>query len=138
MLAFVQSKPYGFREQINDDRTQRTLYMVERQALPQRFGLIVGDCVHNLRGVLDHLVFNLPRAAGTDPSWEGRSQFPICDDSDKFAGRRNDTLGVDPLARAVVEELQPYFEGITRWVSPSGISVNCRIWISTDSCTRLP
>ncbi len=111
MLAFEQSKPYGVREQINDDRTERTLYMVENQATPQRFGLIVGDCVHNLRGVLDHLVFNLPRVTGTNPHWVGWSQFPICDDSTKLAGRWKDTLGVDPLALAVVEELQPYFGG---------------------------
>jgi hypothetical protein len=111
VAAFEQNSPYGVREQIDEDRTQRTFYMVEKHRLPERIGLMIGDCIHNFRCALDHLVFNLPRHARTNPRWEGTSQFPICDDHTKFAARRNDTLGVDPTTLAVMESLQPYCGG---------------------------
>ena len=111
VAAFEQNKPYGFREQIDKDRTQRTFFMVEKHRVPEQIGLMIGDCIHNFRCVLDHLVFNLPRAHGTNARWEGMSQFPICDDSTRFAGMRSDMLGLDPTTRAVIESLQPYFGG---------------------------
>ena len=102
--------PYGYRSEINDDRTCITLYLQERRIVPRDFGLIVGDCVHNLRSALDHLAYALPRAAGTDPRWEKWSQWPIFDDPNDFAGAAKRWLcGVDGGAVAGIETCQPYY-----------------------------
>jgi len=82
--AFEQSHPYTFRDEVNPDRTQRTLFLVERRPFPDAVGLMIGDCIHDLRCALDHLVFNLPRGPGTDARWEQWSQFPISNDPEEF------------------------------------------------------
>ena len=112
LAAFQNGNPYTVHHQMNHDRREVTYYLVVVREAPARLGLMIGDCVQNLRSALDHLVFNLPRAAGTDPKWERGSQFPICDTPDGFAGIVNRyLLGVDPAAITAVERLQPYDGG---------------------------
>jgi hypothetical protein len=80
---------------------------------PPIIGLLIGDCVHNLRSALDHIVYALiatnPLRGGAAPS--AKAQFPICDTR---AGYRHqiDKLkrldGIPDAVAALIATLQPY------------------------------
>lgn len=82
------------------------------------WGTIVGDCLHNLRCALDHIVWEL--SDGPNGNAPRASEFPIFDDRDKFLKRRPngkpDTFsglrkieGVDDTnARTAIRGLQPF------------------------------
>lgn len=75
-----------------------------RQALPARFGLILGDYVGNLRAALDHAVYGL---AGTQAG--SHNAFPTEGDGKSFANRAKDALrGVPEPIRALIESMQPF------------------------------
>jgi hypothetical protein len=112
LAEWTETNPYMLHFEMHDDRRQVAVKLAVLREPPTELGIIVGDCVHNLRGVLDHLAFTLPRSAGTDPRWEEWSQFPICDAPTGFkSSAPRYLLGVDPNAVTAVEGLQPYFGG---------------------------
>src|SRR6202043_2947882 len=51
---------------------------------PARWGALVGDCVHNLRSTLDHIVWDLSGGTGNAPD---DSEFPVFIDFLKFFQR---------------------------------------------------
>jgi hypothetical protein len=72
------------------------------------WGLVIGDCVHNLRGALDDTVWlltpdSIRRANPKTP------QFPIFDDMDAYRKRGESRIAdIDPAAKAIIESFQPY------------------------------
>jgi hypothetical protein len=75
-------------------------------------GLVVGDCVHNMRSALDHIVYQLvlsnpKRPAGT-PNIS--TQFPLADTLEGYKGQvdRGRIRGVRDDAAALIDLLQPY------------------------------
>jgi hypothetical protein len=77
---------------------------------PPILGGILGDYVHNLRSVLDHLAWELVLAAGNDPRPGPRgTRFPIY--AEKPPEGVDIVPGVDPNALALVESFQPYHMG---------------------------
>jgi hypothetical protein len=92
----------------NSTRTEITLYLEERANPSPLLALLIGDCVNNLRGTLDHLVFHLPRAIGTPPKWEKDSMFPICETPADFANAQRRFAGISSAALQSLEGLQPY------------------------------
>jgi hypothetical protein len=77
---------------------------------PLHLGVIVGDFLHNLRCVLDHLVWQLVELNGQEPTRQ--NQFPIFDSPEayeKAAGRY--LRGVAPDHMALIETFQPYHLG---------------------------
>jgi hypothetical protein len=108
---FGEQEPYGLRHEVNPDRTQVTTYLTVLREPPPVLALLIGDCVQNLRGALDHTVFQLPRAAGTPARWQQTSQFPIADDATRFQNARPQYAGITAGALAVLEQSQPYFGG---------------------------
>lgn len=93
--------------------------------LLRRWGVIVGDAIHNLRGALDHLVWQLSlhKREGRKPRNPGTVKFPICKVPDPELGRPEDFRGgkkealwdVLPRHRAIIEDSQPYkrWHGLT-------------------------
>jgi hypothetical protein len=80
---------------------------------PTIIGLLVGDCIHNLRSALDHVVYAListnPAGAGNPPS--ERAMFPICDTRAGYVHQVKKLHRLDGLPEAVaalIESLQPY------------------------------
>ncbi len=82
-----------------------------------RWGLIVGDAIHNLRGALDHLAWalSLHGRDGRDPRNPTTVQFPIRKGPDPnrrpedFRGGRKEALwDVLPHHRAIIDNSQPY------------------------------
>ena len=105
--------------------------------------LIAGDCIHNLRASLDNLALELAlayaRGKALSSDVEGNSAFPIfSNDIANFPRSRKIfnkmTRGIDPRAKAIIEELQPYKRG-------DGFR-NDRLWqinqLSNEEKHRLP
>lgn len=78
---------------------------------PVRFGVILGDVIHNLRSALDHLIWQVTLLDGGTP--DRNTQFPIIAEGqhefDTEAKRRIPDLS--PEHRAVVQKVQPYHAG---------------------------
>lgn len=78
---------------------------------PLRFGVILGDCVHNLRSALDHTMWQVTLLDGNIP--DGNTQFPIASKSEsqfeRMANRR--IPGLSAKHRALVKQAQPYNAG---------------------------
>jgi len=127
---YFQGNPGKLVREPNSPADNPTFTFVAREEIPARFGLIVGDCLQNLRSSLDYLVWELVLAAKNTP---GRhNMFPICSDPKTFKqalGKRNRLLGVHPDAAAEIEALQPYhlgkdFEKAVLWVLEDLTNVN--------------
>lgn len=81
-----------------------------------RWGVMLGDALHNVRSALDHLVWQLVLLNGQQPT--RANQFPICDsekeylgDGGKRKGKQQACLqGVKPEHVKLIDERQPYLE----------------------------
>ncbi len=75
---------------------------------PLRFGIILGDCVHNLRSSLDVLMWQLVLLRGGTPS--RRTQFPIFVRRASYRTRAPAMIeGVHRRDRGALERLQPFY-----------------------------
>ena len=84
---------------------------------PESLPLLIGDCVHNLRSALDHLMWQLVVANHKKPS--NKTQFPVSVDSDDFWRRAGDDMaGAHPEVKVRIEALQPYLS----WTWPARTS----------------
>jgi hypothetical protein len=88
----------------------RRFLRVEIKDLSDRAYLLVGDFAHNLRSVLDHIVYSLVvKTTGEIPDSKA-IQWPVLMAVDqKTFGRQ--TKGVPDAATAIIEGLQPYHAG---------------------------
>jgi hypothetical protein len=72
-----------------------------------RYGVVVGDVVHNLRSALDHAVWQLVLSNGGAP--DRRTVFPILRSTREYQERGRAALhGVSPTAESFVEAVQPF------------------------------
>jgi len=79
--------------------------------VPDSLPILIGDCVHNLRAALDHLVWQLAIANNKTPN--ASNMFPICNTPQGFQAQlaKDRLQGVYPNARSAIEALQPYSTG---------------------------
>jgi hypothetical protein len=81
---------------------------------PLRWGVILGDCVHNLRSALDHLICQVTLLDGGTMDDCAEAQFPIASKSEQqfenMADRRLPACFSDKH-RAMVREPQPFHAG---------------------------
>jgi len=109
--AWFKSSPYRIARHVNVERTRYSLVvsLVSNPPL-ERWSLIVGDCAHNLRSALDHLVYAI--ATKQSPTGRLRSErtiaFPISDSVGDFNRARWRIKEVSEPVRTAVETLQPY------------------------------
>jgi hypothetical protein len=99
----------------NADATEHSLIFSWIEEPPiERWGLLIGDCLHNLRSSLDHAVYGLAAAnSGADPPPHADAlAFPVCDTDalfkDALGRHRLGSLASDVNLRAAIEGLQPY------------------------------
>jgi hypothetical protein len=79
---------------------------------PAVIGLLIGDCVHNLRSSLDHIVYALIQTNGATPT--DRTMFPIRDTEIGYSHQINKLKRIDGIPTTVatlIERLQPYHTG---------------------------
>jgi hypothetical protein len=88
-----------------------------------RLGVVVGDCLYNLRSALDHLACRLVEVHGGTVT--SRTQFPIVDKRRKDKAGKYVPLtidgGISAAALATIESLQPYQRGGTAEQHPLSI-----------------
>jgi hypothetical protein len=84
-----------------------------REEPPLRWGVILGDCVHNLRSALDHLICQLTMLNGGTVVDCAQTQYPIASKSEAQFERMADRRipGLTPKQRAIVKMTQPYQAG---------------------------
>lgn len=80
---FATKKPYAFHV-ITEYGSNRSHDVEWLREPPLRWSAIVGDCVHNLRSALDHIVWALSGGDGNAPS---HAEFPIFIDEEKYLKR---------------------------------------------------
>ena len=106
--AFLRSHPCTVRPQFNPN-TRYTDYVVEHvDEVPTTLVLILGDAVHNLRAVLDHIAAALVRANGQTKT----DIFPICDSESRFQdwGMRR-IKRMSPADQERIRFIKPYLGG---------------------------
>jgi hypothetical protein len=93
-----------------DDSYSAILHNVPQ--VSREWGLILGECLHNARGALDHLVAALVTIAGGEVGT--RHQFPICRDPEEWQSQVTPRRGdgrlafIEPTHVAIIESVQPY------------------------------
>lgn len=110
LLTFAESNPFTFS--IEDDPcsvNQQLMWARPRERFPtDKWGVLVGEFVHNVRSALDHLVYQFSTLADGDPK-RRLLQFPIFDDAAAYRGQeRNYLAGVPDPLKEIIEWCQPY------------------------------
>jgi hypothetical protein len=117
---YVESKPYDVLPQADKKDGAFVFRFGRVPEPPLRFGVIVGEVVHDMRSSLDHLVRQLFRREKTIPP--DNSQFPICEIK-AATSRRGDTRhawsrdaprflrGLSAGMCALIQGFQPYRRG---------------------------
>ena len=116
--TFVNDDPYTVEIERNMDVNpwEFTLYATPTRSPRIGFGSVVGDAVNNLRGALDHLVWNLSDLySGPPPAdpipwgpWR-KTSFPVVLDKTNWSSRSRNALRlVDPRLLTDFEALQPF------------------------------
>lgn len=106
-------EPQPFRCSIYD-AGRKHVYRADNPPRPHPdTGVILGDCVHNLRSALDHLAWELVRISERGPG--RRTQFPILDSAPmqrRCLVKRQVPVTIRPSVREeirrLVEHVQPY------------------------------
>jgi hypothetical protein len=115
VLAWGNPNPHRFVTEVDPDsnagfQRYRHVVRIERPLPSGDLSVILGDCVHNYRCVLDHLIWDLSvRHSRGQPVRPTSIGFPISGDATKYT--RQGLHAVAPAVAAEVERLQPYHSG---------------------------
>lgn len=112
MIRRYVQRDCGVRTEFNP-KTNEIDVVVRIPEPPPLVGLLIGDCVHNLRAALDHIVYALIKTnPARPPNTPNRStMFPIRDTREGYESQVNKLqrlAGLPDNAAAVVRALQPY------------------------------
>jgi len=108
---WTESKPYSILQKSDPEGCRHTLVLELKRPFPaDKWSLIAGDCIHNLRCALDHLVYALAvKNSGTNPPQDAnRLQFPIASSLEQFEKQRDRIKGLSDKAQTFIEQRQPY------------------------------
>ena len=111
IALFLETQPYAVRFEIDEHTAQKVARIYVNGEPPSiKWGLMIGDCVHNMRSALDHLAWEL-----SGPKPPPKTEFPIFHDGKKFQSRESGgglykIRGIkDTKARALIESVQPCY-----------------------------
>jgi hypothetical protein len=106
LAAYLGPKPYTIRRD-EDPVTGLSFWITLRTEPPEDIALAVGDCIHNLRSALDHVVYELScHTAGKHVPDTG---FPILLNPQKWKSISGQQLRAVPgPALKRIEQLQPF------------------------------
>jgi hypothetical protein len=114
LSAWHSNDPYIVSSN-NDADGSRYGFLVEIKTQPQleRWSLIAGDCIHNLRSALDTALYAVAvrENHGFDPPPNASTlQFPICDVPEALAEQmsRRKLVDLSTKAQVWIERAQPY------------------------------
>lgn len=108
----MATNSYITRPVISPDKTGYSIvaYLTGKEPPLQSWTLVAGDCLHNLRCALDHLVYAIAvhQSGANPPPDQSKLQFPIADNRANF---QNSTFRVASLSapvQAAIDAVQPY------------------------------
>jgi hypothetical protein len=113
-VAEWQSHPLSAHGEISEDRRKYKLVLDDFPVVPpvELWGMLIGDCVHNLRSALDNLCFSAARLKRDPPADPRGIQFPIFDTREPYEGNAARTLKQLPDAAVrLLEHFQPFQKG---------------------------
>ena len=106
---FLKSNPYPVKKHVDEStHTYRFDMQVRREPPKIELGLLIGDCVHNMRAAIDHVAWSLATAHSGEDLDDKDTLFPIALDPSKFRNARHRIARMSPRARALVRWLQPF------------------------------
>jgi hypothetical protein len=108
--AWTENGGYAFSRTQNHDLTEHRFHVCfNRQPDLVRWGLIAGDCAHNLRSALDHVAWECASRHGEPPDG---TEYPIFRDKARYLAERGAERKIagikDPAIRTLIEESQPW------------------------------
>lgn len=104
--AYIASEPLKFTSSF-EEATGWWVFCGSCERISLRYSTLVGNCVHNLRSTLDHIVAQLVVASGAQV--RRSNQFPIAESDEEYRKQAARMLvGVRGELRAAVEGCQPY------------------------------
>lgn len=115
--GFLERRPYEPIGKFEREASEYFIWMRVRDIPPIRWSIIIGEIVHNLRSVLDHLAWQLVKANGCKPNGDTGfpifTQNPFVENADqRLLGRwERMTGGMHPDDIAFIKEFQPYKRG---------------------------
>lgn len=110
IAEYLKANPGEFVPHASSTHNKPTFVLKPKSTIPEKIGLVIGDCVQNLRTSLDYLVWELVLKAGNIPGKD--NAFPICVLPKSFQDCKGARLrGVDHNAVALIEAFQPYHDG---------------------------
>lgn len=112
---WLKPHPYRVYSELDAEGRNKLIKVEILRDPPAELGLIIGDCLHNLRSALDNLAYDLARSHRGVPlskSVARESQFPIFKDCDQFLDKGMDQIrGIAPVCKTIIKGLQPYYRG---------------------------
>lgn len=112
MIRRYAHRDCGIRTEFNP-KTDEIDVIVRLPEPPPIIGLLIGDCVHNLRAALDHIIYALVSTNSTRPTNtpNKNTMFPIRDTREGYRHQLDKLqrlAGLPDEAAALVDTLQPY------------------------------
>jgi hypothetical protein len=105
IATFLDSKSYSTVREFDPKQSKHLIKFAINTPIPQvRWGMIIGDCVHNARTSLDYIAFRL---AGSDVT-NRKVMFPIYLEPKPFRDSLWRLKGIHRDAIRAIEEFQPY------------------------------
>jgi hypothetical protein len=123
--AYFASHPYRVYQEVDPQTADLTLRMKINAVPPAVLGLLFGDCIHNIRAVLDNLIWHIGIRQGS--THLHRLAFPIAQTQASWtvlAQRR--LAGLSPGVVQAVGSLQPYHRGAAASTHP--LTMLDRLW----------
>jgi len=111
VMDWSLANPIRANCELRDERLGYRLIQQEYLSEPPllEWGLVTGECVHNLRTALDNLAYSLARLHRDPPTRPQDIAFPIYREKAKFeANGRKSIAQLPKAAAAVVERIQPF------------------------------
>ena len=112
---WLKQNPNCIDAKINRNKGEFIVKFIPTAEFPSnKIALLIGDCIHNIRSSLDHLVYALALRYCNNSLPEKFSEtceFPIFKQPKKNEKWKKKTGFIDPKAQEIIKGLQPYVEG---------------------------
>jgi hypothetical protein len=117
--AFEENEAYRIDIEFNDDATEVRAIWRQIRPIPAMWGVLVGEVVHNLRSILDHLARQIVIAeTKAAPVRPGQLDFIIADDEKRFdgiargkSGKKGRLSEMSESSITLLKSLQPFATG---------------------------
>jgi hypothetical protein len=111
ILSGLKTGNYRAVKKGNADSTRYGVFISVKKEFPfEDLSLMIGDCIHNLRSTLDHLVYvvAIHESGSNPPPRHDALMFPIAIAPVNYSGAKDKIRTLSDPVRTVIERLQPY------------------------------